>query len=201
MQVKLGQITDIRTGYTVREKLSKSSSGDKYLIQMKDFGAVNQGVVDKVQTANVKVRSLDSIAQEKDLLIKARGSDFIPVLIPKIFHGAMFAHPLLKIRVNREFAEPEFIAWFLSQPNIQAQLQRLTAGTALQTLRIDNLKGLELHLPSLDRQRKVLELVQLMEQEQKILNHLKTKRKQLVICSIEKLLQQETTEETKIIEG
>jgi len=191
MQVKLGQIADIRTGYTIREGLSKLSPGGKFLVQMSDFEALNQGLVDKVKTTNMKVRSPDWMLQERDLLVKARGTDFTPVVVLKVFHGAVFTHPLLRIRVDRELAVPEFIAWLLSRPNIQTQLQRLTAGTSLQMLKIDNLKGLELYLPSLDRQQKVQELVHLMTQEQKLLGHLKTKRKQLVSCSIEKLLLKE----------
>lgn len=196
MQVKLGQIADIRTGYTIRESLSKISSGEKLLVQMRDFEAVDQDVADKVQTTNMKVRSSDWMLQEKDLLVKARGTDFIPVVVKKSFCGAVFTHPLLRIRVDRKFAIPEFIAWILSLKDIQTQLLRLTAGTALQMLKLDNLKGLELSLPSLAHQQKVMDLVQLMEREQKLLNRIKMKRKQLVSFSIEKLLL-----EDKIIEG
>ncbi len=199
MQVKLGQIADIRTGYTIREGLSKSTAGDKFLVQMSDFEALNQGVVDKVKTTNMKVRSSDWMLQESDLLVKARGADFTPVVVKKMFHGAVFTHPLLRIRVDRAYALPQFIAWLLSRPNIQAQLQRLTAGTLLQMLKLEDLKGLELHLPSLDCQQKVQELVQLMNQEQKLLGHLMTKRKQLIGCSIEKLLLEELVNSAKMI--
>jgi hypothetical protein len=199
MQVKLGQIADIRTGYTIREGLSKSVPGDKFLVQMSDFDALNQGVINKVKTSNMKVRSPDWMLQESDLLVKARGTDFTPVVVQKMFQGAVFTHPLLRIRVDRARALPEFIAWLLSRPHIQTQLQRLTAGTLLQVLKLEDLKGLELHLPSLDCQQKVQELVQLMNQEQKLLGHLKTKRKQLVGCSIEKLLLEESVSSAKMI--
>lgn len=200
MQVKLGQIADIRTGYTIREGLSKTSQGERYLVQMSDFKAVNEGIVDKVKTTNMKVRSPDWMLQERDLLVKARGTDFAPVVVQKAFHGAVFTHPLLRIRVDRACALPEFLAWLLSRPHIQTQLQRLTAGTLLQMLKLEDLKGLELYLPSLDRQQRVQELVQLMKQEQKLLGYLKTKRKQLVNCSIEKLLLEEPVDSAKMIE-
>ncbi len=192
MQFKLGQIADIRTGYTIREGLRKATPGEKFLVQMSDLEALDQGTIDKIKTTNMKVRSPDWMLQESDLLVKARGTDFTPVVVKKMFHGAVFTHPLLRIRVDRAYALPQFIAWLLSRPNIQAQLQRLTAGTLLQMLKLEDLKGLELHLPSLDRQQKVQELVQLMNQEQKLLGRLKTKRKQLVGCSIEKILLEES---------
>ena len=93
--------------------------------------------------------------------MKARGTDFTPVVVQKAFHGAVFTHPLLRIRVDREYATSEFIAWLLSQSNIQTQLQRFTAGTSLQMLKLDSLKDLELYLPPLDRQHKVQELCSL----------------------------------------
>lgn len=199
MQVKLGQIADIRTGYTIRQGLSKSTSGDKFLVQMSDFDALNRGVADKVKTTNMNVRSSDWMLQERDLLMKARGTDFTPVVVQKIFQDAVFTHPLLRIRVNREFAVPEFMAWFLSRSSIQVQLQRLAAGTLLQMLKLEDLKGLEFDLPSLDCQQKVQELVQLMNQEQQLLGRLKTKRKQLASCSIEKLLLDESMGSAKMI--
>lgn len=191
MRVKLWQIADIRTGYTLREGLNKTIRGEILLIQMSDFEAIDQGMKDKVKTTNMKIRSSDWMLQEGDLLMKARGTDFNPVLVQKMFHGAVFTHPLLRIRINRERAIPEFMAWLLSQPNIQNQLQRLTSGTSLQMLKLDNLKELELDLPSLIRQHRVQEIVQLMKLEHKLLNHLTAKRKQLVCCSIEKLIQEE----------
>jgi hypothetical protein len=147
----------------------------------------------------MKVRSLDWMLQEGDLLLKARGADFTPVIVQKMFHGAVFTHPLLRIRVDRAYAVPEFIAWLLSRSSIQAQLQRLTAGTLMQMLKLEDLKGLGLILPSLDCQQKAQELVQLMNQEQKLLDHLKSKRKQLVGCSIEKLMQEESVGSAKMI--
>lgn len=192
MQVKLGKIADIRTGYTIRESLSKSSSGDKYLVQMSDFEALNQGIVDKLKTTNMKVRSSEWLLQEKDLLVKARGSDFTPVVVQKAFHGAVFTHPLLRVRINSELVIPEYLAWFLSRSLVQTQLQRQAAGTLLKMLKIENFKELELYLPSLDRQQKIQELVQLMKQEQKLLGDLKAKRNHLVHCSIEKLLMEES---------
>lgn len=199
MRVKLGQIADVRTGYTIRAELDWKGQGDRILIQMSDFEALNQGIVDKVKTTNMKVRSPDWLLQEKDLLVKARGTDFTPAIVQEMFHGAVFTHPLLRIRVDRTCAVPEFIAWLLSRPNIQAQLQRLTAGTLMQMLKLEDLKGLELYLPSLDRQQKIQELVQLMNREQKLLGHLKSKRKQLVGCSIEKLMQEESVGSAKMI--
>jgi hypothetical protein len=199
MLVKLSQIASIRTGYTIREGLSKSIPGDKLLVQMSDFESLNQGVVDKIKTTNMKIRFPDWMLQESDLLVKARGNDFTPVIVQKIFHGAVFTHPLLRIRVDRTCAIPEFIAWLLSRPHVQAQLQRFTEGTLMQMLKLEELKGLEFYLPSLDRQQKVRELVLLMNQEQKLLSHLKTKRKQLIGCSIEKLILEESLNSSKMI--
>lgn len=191
MRIKLGQIAEIRTGYTLREGFSKMIRGDTPLIQMSDLEALVENKIDQVKTINMKVRSPDWTLQEGDLLMKARGAEFVPVFVPKAFQGAVFTHPLLRIRVDRELADPEFIAWLLSQSNIQAQLQRFSAGTSLQMLKLSNLKEIELNLPSLNRQYQVQQIVRLMKHEQKLLNRLTVKRKQLVCSSIEKLIQQE----------
>lgn len=191
MRIKLGQIAEIRTGYTLRVGLSTTSLGDTLMVQMRDFESLAEGIVDKVKTTNMKIRTPEWTLKEGDLLMKARGTDFTPIVVQKAFHGAVFTHPLLRIRVDKKYATSEFMAWLLSQSNIQTKLLRFTDGTALQMLKLDSLKDLELYLPPLDRQHKVQEVVQLMKQEQKLLSDLKTKRKQLICCSIEKLMLRE----------
>lgn len=199
IHVQLGQIAEIRTGYTLRQGLDKADTGETPIVQMSDFEALREGHIEKVNTTNMRIRYPEWVLQEEDLLMKGRGNDLVPIVIHKVFQGALFTHPLLRMRINRELALPGYIAWVLSLSHIQSQLQRLTAGTLLQMLKIDHLKGLELSLPSLDRQHKIQEIVQLMNQEQKLLSHIKTKRKQLVSCSIEKLLHEESMGSAKII--
>lgn len=190
MRVKLGQIADVRTGYTIRTELDRKSQGDRVLIQMSDFEAIRRGCIEKSKKTTINARP-DWLLEEEDLLLKARGSDFIPVIVSNSFQGAVYTHPLLRIRIDRRQAYPEFIVWFLSQPSIQVQLNRMTAGTSLQMLKLDQLKDLELNLPALEHQYRICEVVRLVNQEQNLLNQLQNKRKQLVCRIVDKL----TTEE------
>jgi hypothetical protein len=184
MLVELGQIADIRTGYTIRKESDWINQGERILMQMSDFEALRKGSFEKFKMTNMRVRS-EWTLEESDLLIKGRGSDFAPIIVPKSFQGAVYTHPLLRIRVDSTRANSEYIVWLLSQPKIQAQLNRMTAGTSLQILKLEQLKNLELTLPTLERQHKLCEIVRLANQEQHILNQLQIKRKQLVCCMIE----------------
>lgn len=186
MRLKLGQIADVRTGYTIRTELDRKSQGDRVLIQMSDFEALRKGCIEKDKKTNINARP-DWLLEEEDLLLKARGSDFIPAIVSKSFQGAVYTHPLLRIRIDRKQAYPEFIAWFLSQSSIQTQLNRMTAGTSLQMLKLGQLKDLELNLPALEQQYKICEVIRLVNQEQSLLYQLQNKRKQLVCCIVEKL--------------
>ncbi len=191
MQMKLEQIADIRTGYTFRGPVNKTERGSVLLIQMSDLEALNNGKIDKVKSLNMKIRSPEWTLQEGDLLMKARGTDFIPVTVHKELQGAVFTHPLLRLRLNRQFALPEFIAWQLSQPKVQKQLQRSASGTSVQMLNLQTLKELELDLPSLNQQQKIRDMAQLMKHEEKLLGLLTAKRKLFVGCSIKRLMNKE----------
>ncbi len=182
MQIKLKEIADIRTGYTFRNAINKKQHGDFLLIQMSDLDALNESKIDGIKSINMKIRSAEWTLKEGDILIKSRGTDFIPVTVQKELHGAVFAYPLLRLRLNRKFAIPEFIAWQMCQPKIQRQLHRASSGTSVQMLNLQNLKDLELNLPSMDQQHKIQEIVGLMKYEEKLLGLLTAKRK-LFICS------------------
>lgn len=197
MKIKLEQIAQIRTGYTLREGLDKMSPGETRLIQMSHIEALKEGTIDSLKTINMKIRTPDWTVQEGDLLMKARGTEFIPVVIQKVLEGAVFTHPLLRIRIDRNQAVPEFIAWLISQANVQVQFQRLIAGTSLQTLKLEHLKALEIDLPPLHQQAKVKEIVQLMQQEQTLLSLIMSKRNRFISYSVEMLMQKEHVESAK----
>lgn len=186
MQIKLEQIADIRTGYTFRSAVNNTPQGDVLLIQMSDLEALNDHKINGIKSINMKIRSPEWTLKEGDILIKARGTDFIPVIVQKELHGAVFTHPLLRLRLNRQLAIPEFIAWQMSQPNVQRQLHRSSSGTSVQMLNLQNLKELELDLPSLNQQQKIQEMVLLMKHEENLLDLLTAKRKQFICSSIKR---------------
>jgi restriction endonuclease S subunit len=186
MQVKLGQIADIRTGYA--GTVSKTGEGGVLLIQMGDLESLSEGNLGKIKSTNIKIRSSEWTLQEGDILIKARGTDFVPVTVQKELHGAVFTHPLLRLRLDRQLAVPEFIAWLLSQPRVRKQLQRSALGTSVQMLRLEDVKGLDLKLPSLPQQQKIGDLAQLMRREELLSNLLADKRKLFIHNSIKRFI-------------
>ena len=179
MRVKLEQIADIRTGYTFREAVNRAERGGVPFVQMSDLEDLNQQNISRLKRTNMKIRP-DWVLQEGDLLIKARGTDFYPVIVQKELQGAVFTHPLLRLRLNQALALPEFIAWQLSQPKIQKQLLRFAAGTLVQVLNLDAFKELELDLPALRQQQCVQAIQPLIRREEKLLSLLAIKRKQLI---------------------
>lgn len=187
MRIKLGQVAEVRTGYAFRGAVNKASRGSKLLVQMGDLKFLREGRVDTVGTTDIKIRSNEWTLQEGDLLLKARGTDFTPLVVEKELHGAVFTHPLLRLRLDRELVLPEFLAWQLSQPRVQRQLYNLCAGTSVIKLDLRHLKEVEIELPPLSKQRQAQEVLRLMKKEEGLLNKLVTKRKQLVSSYIESL--------------
>ena len=187
MRIKLGQVAEVRTGYAFRGAVNKASRGSKLLVQMSDLKFLREGRVDTVGTTDIKIRSNEWTLQEGDLLLKARGADLIPLVVEKALHGAVYTHPLLRLRLDRKVVLPEFFAWQLSQLRVQRQLYNLCTGTSVIKLDLRHLKEVEIELPPLSKQRKAQEVLRLMKKEEGLLNKLVTKRKQLVSSYIERL--------------
>ncbi len=188
MRVKIEQVAEIRTGYAFRGAVNKIKGGARPLVQMSDFNPLRDGCFESVGTTNITIRSDECLLQEGDILIKARGSDFTPLVVTKRLSGALFTHPLVRLRTNRKCLLPEFLFWLLSKARVQKQISQFSAGTVVKMLNLQHLKKLEVELPSLSRQEKVQELLELLGKEEMLQGQYLMKKKQYVSGLIENLI-------------
>lgn len=188
MRCRLGQVAEIRTGYAFRGAVDRTKKGDRLLVQMSDFNSLRDGCFESIGRTDVTIRSDEWLLQEGDILIKARGSDYIPLVVSKRMAGALFTHPLVRLRINRKSLLPEFLFWLLSKPKIQKRICQFSSGTVAKMLNLQHLKSLEIELPSISCQQKVKELLELSKEEESLQQQYVAKKKQLMSGAIERLL-------------
>jgi restriction endonuclease S subunit len=188
MRVRLGQIAEVRTGYAFRGAVDKTKKGDRLLVQMSDFNPLRDGCFESVGRTDLAIRSDELLLQEGDILIKARGSDSFPLMVPKELDGALFTHPLVRLRTSRNGLLPEFLFWLLNKSNVQKQICQYSAGTVAKMLNLKHLKSLEIEVPPLSCQQKVKELLELLKEEEGLQRQYVAKKKQYVSGLIENLI-------------
>ena len=177
----LGDIADIRTGYTFREKVAEASeAGNAHIAQIKDvrsaWEASNTSTLFPHQLPFINWQGKDkAFAPAGSVLLPARGSrggyfrascittdqpDSLPVVASSQF----------LVITPKEGALPEFLCWSLNQPAMQYWLAEGAGsqGSSIVMLNTKIAKELKLEIPSLKAQQKILHLNKLWEQEQQL---------------------------------
>ena len=150
------------------------------MIQMKDFSADNRIDCEKltlIEMQNMKERQM---VQINDLIFRSRGFRNSAALIDQELKDTTVAAPLLRVRVHDASVLPAYLCWFINSPVSQSFLQRHATGTAMKMIGKKALEALEVHIPSVPTQQRIIELSRLADREQNILESLSAKRRRLV---------------------
>jgi restriction endonuclease S subunit len=71
---------------------------------------------------------------------------------------------------------PEYLSWFLNNPNTQISLKAQAMGTSIPSISKSVLEQLEIPIPSIERQKSVVSISKLLIQEKAIQVKLETLR-------------------------
>lgn len=165
-------------GYPFRSRLEHDPAGDVMVVQMRD---IDDGSFLHTEDA-VKV-SLPDIKESHllkagDLLFRSRGRSYTVAQVDNGVGNAVLAAPMLLIRPRS--ALPAYLHWFINLPRTQAVLSAMATGTAVQMISKDALITLQMPLPSMEQQLKIVELAALAEREQVLMANVANQRRQLV---------------------
>lgn len=177
--MKLKQLADITMGHSFRSRLERVDGGNLSVIQMKDLTEDNRLDVDgmaQVELADAKLRQYVAL---NDIVFRSRGQTNTAVLIEQDVGDAVVAAPLLRIRPS-ETVLPAYLAWFINLPTSQGWLASQAKGTAVQMISKKTLEGMEVTVPSIERQRAIVQLAALAADEQRLMKELVGKRKQYI---------------------
>lgn len=200
----LGDIADIRTGYTFREKVEEiSKNGNAHVAQIKDV----RSLWEETNTSLFCPQQLPKICwQGKDKAFVKPGSVLLPARGSK--GGYFRASSLISsdeenqlpvvvssqflVITPKESVLPEFLCWSLNQPAMQYWLAEGAGsqGSSIVMLNTKVAKELKLEVPSLEIQQKILHLNQLWEQEQQLTQALLKNRETMLQGMFQQLLKE-----------
>jgi len=179
MKIKLKMLASIQTGHSFRSKLEPDTDGNISVIQMKDLTEDNR--LNSEELVQIDMQDLKEHHRVKinDLVFRSRGQTNTAAIIDQQLKDTVIAAPLLRIRVESNSILPAYLCWFINQPSSQAMLQSKATGTAVRMIGISALEELEVVVPSLDIQQKIIKIYQLSIDEQKLMNTLAKKKEVL----------------------
>jgi hypothetical protein len=189
VKVKLKDIAFIQMGYSFRARLESLDNGTVSVIQMKDL--MEQNRVDSKALALVDMEKPKEhhLVKPGDLIFRSRGLINKSAILLDDPGTALVAAPLLRIRVNDPGIMPEYLNWFISQRPAQTFFASQAKGTAQQMISKEALGELEVFVPPLNRQRTIVAMASLAEEEQHIMERLTEKRRQYISTTLIRLAQ------------
>lgn len=181
METMLKNLADIQTGFSFRGRLEYSDSGNVRVIQMKDLNSDN--IVDCHELIKIDMEILKDhhLAKKGDLVFRSRGINCTASILLEEIENTVVSAPLLKIRAidcNKVF--PEYLKWFINQPESQKFLQSRLSGTHGGMIRASELAELSVSVPDLKTQMLIVEIEELAEKEHRILSEIAELKKDYI---------------------
>ncbi|MAY01209.1 MAG: type I restriction endonuclease subunit S [Oceanospirillaceae bacterium] len=200
--IQLGDVADIRIGYTFREKIEevKPELGNARVAQIKELRKLWDDTGSRLVSATdfpaFQWQGKSSQFAEPDCVLLPSRGEFLrafywPAVSDEVEELPVVASSqLLVIRSKDDRVLTEFIGWSLNQTAAQNFLRMGSAGSSMPMLKKRDLVELPLPIPSLETQHKILQLNRLWEQEQQLTQALLKNREAMLQGMYQQLLKE-----------
>ncbi len=190
--MKLSKIATIQSGYHSRGQIEPFEDGSHFLFQARDVDGENLTYrTDALIRFNPDLSRTDEALKKNDILFMARGARNYSVLLEEIHDFTLAAACFFIVRVSDAKLLPAYLFWYLNQPPVERYLVRHSGrGVHMPVVRRSVLEKLDIPLPNLEIQKKIVELEALRKQEEELTSRLTEKRKQLMTASCLKLIRE-----------
>ena len=177
--MKLKNISTIRTGLvTTRKKATIVDSEiiPYKVITLKSFNPNGSLRVDNLDTFISKEKIKESyLTQANDVLIRLREPN-IAINITEENSGLVIPSFVASIRVDKTKVDNKFLTYYLNSTTAKRALNSSITGTAINMIKTKELENLDIQLPSLQEQKKIVEFLDLTSKEINLLEELKNQK-------------------------
>lgn len=178
--MRIAELCEIQTGFTVRGRLEPDGPGARPCIQLSD---VLDGVA--IHPATLQLFDIGQVSNRYavgpgDIVFKSRGQPNVACTISEaMVEPAVALLPLLILRPDRKIVTPEFLAWAINHPKAQRQFDAEAQGTSLRMVSKASLENIDVPVPDLRTQSLIVEAASLSARESSLLLALADKRQRL----------------------
>lgn len=196
--MKISDIAKIRTGFTFREKIEEVESGSAHIVQIKDVRTIWTNTWSHTlyseDLPKIRWEGKDNASVAANCVLLPSRGEFLQA---SYFVGSKNGSSRLPVIVSSQFLVifpkenvlPEYLCWYLNQPNVQHRLRYESQGSSMPMLSIGSISQFLIEVPNLEIQQSIIKLNRLWEQEQVLAHKLLTNREQLMQGIFQKLLQ------------
>jgi len=172
MQSKTVNLKDILShqglysGYSFRGKIKNVHNGGVRVIQLKDFETNYSSIGEDCYLIESDKKKSKYYLELGDILFIAKGTNNFALLfngiddVPTIASSALFV-----LKINKNLANPYFVAWYINQSKVQNYFKTNESGTYTMSINKTTLEEAPIELPSLEIQTKIATIANLHNKE------------------------------------
>jgi len=190
-ELALKTVANIQVGYQAKARIKERAEGTHRLIQSKDFDSFHRLRSENL-IAFFPERKPDTYSVHKgDILFQARGVVHFAGCIEDDLKDTLAAGSFYIIRTKNENLLSQYLTWWLNQSKAQSYFQSQARGAGMSFISKSTLSSLQVQIPPLSVQKKVIKMVTLAKHEQFLLDRLSSLRSRLVKAVCIKAIQEE----------
>jgi hypothetical protein len=176
MQIR--ELAQIQSGYTVRSPLVSDQTG-VLVAQVRDLAFDGSGCMRDLQRCSLDGAIERYLIRAGDVVFRSRGERTTALALGLDFsEPAVALLPLIILRPNLSRIRPDYLAWAINQPSAQQKLDADAQGTNLRMVPKSSLEALDIDVPPIETQAKLMEIHRLIEQELVLSRQLATLRRE-----------------------
>lgn len=164
MKSYIKDIANIQTGLFAKP----AGTGELVYLQAKHFdenGQLHAILHPDIPAAGISQKHL---LKDGDVLFAAKGTKNFAAVFENHNEPAVASTSFFVIRPTAKTMLPQFLAWFLNNPNTQTLLKVQAIGTSIPSISKQVLEHLEIPVPALDTQKAILDITHLRNKEKRL---------------------------------
>ena len=180
--MQLSEVCHLSSGFTTRGRLEPAASGGLLAIQLRDIQGDDVVGAGNLPRYNLEFKGPPDrfLVRGGDVIFRSRGSPNTAATVSaSLDEPVAVLLPLIIIRPNRTMVQPEYLAWAINLPEAQRRLDAEARGTNLRMIPKAALARLEIPLPNLATQRRIVTIHALAKRESSLHRELADCRERL----------------------
>lgn len=156
-QKQIKDIAEVILGYTFRSSLEKQIEGDVLVLQARNISEdiiITNGHLMRIELGNNRT---NAFVKNNDVVLSSRGS-FKSGAIKTDSKNIVAASSVYILRLKTNEVLPEYMAIYLNSDFAQKQIKEKITGVVINALLRRNVEELEIIIPSLEAQQKVISI-------------------------------------------
>ena len=148
--------------------------GNAIYLQGKHFNKIGEFKQEINYPLNVFVDEKNSrhFLNDKDLLFVSKGENNRTCIYTSDIGPAVASTLFFVLRVNKEVIRPRYLLWYLNTKDTRRKIERMSKGSRIPSVSKKLLEKLEIHVPPLEVQDKILNVAETSKKERQLLSQL-----------------------------